>query len=63
MKPVSVSQARAAVTHRARHLGARLERATDPVRDLFDPDRSRYRPTDPDDVDDYRSRFVASARL
>jgi len=63
VKTVAMTRARAAATHRARRFGASLERAVDPIRDLFDPDRSRYRPAETDDVVDYRSWFVASARV
>jgi Capsule polysaccharide biosynthesis protein len=59
---MSAAKIRAATAHRLRRLGASIRRASDPARDLFDPDRARYVPSDPASVD-YRNHFVDSARV
>jgi hypothetical protein len=56
------TNALAAARHRARTVGRRIDRLSDPVRDLFDPDRTRAFPADPRRMDDYREHFVDSAR-
>lgn len=62
MRPLSPTRIKAAVTHRARRLGRHLQRATDPLLDLRDPERLRYQPPEPAAHEDYRAHFVDSAR-
>lgn len=61
--PIRPRTVRAFATHRARRLRLRVERGFDPVRDVFDPGRSRYFPTDPAVLEGYRARFIDSARV
>jgi Capsule polysaccharide biosynthesis protein len=62
VKEITARTVRASAVHRARRLGRRLARGWDPVRDLFDPGRSRYFPADPDALEGYREHFTDSAR-
>jgi hypothetical protein len=61
--PITARTVRASTAHHIRWLSRCLARGWDPVRDLFDPGRSRYFPADPDALEGYRDRFVDSARV
>lgn len=63
MTPITFRRVRASASHRVRRLGRLLARGWDPVRDLFDPGRSRYFPADPDALEGYRDHFTDSARV